>query len=106
MRHRITIQSVTRTPNAYGEPVETFATFLSCWASIEPLQGQEYQAAATAQDAVTHRIWMRHQDGVKPNMRVKFADRTSTARYYDIEAVIEPMTLGESLQLMCREIIV
>lgn len=103
LRHRITVQQAATAPNAYGEPIATWSTYLTAWASIEPASGREYQAAATQQQAVTHKVRMRYRDGVTPEMRIKFTDRTSTDRYFDIESVIEPQVRGVELVLMCRE---
>jgi head-tail adaptor len=45
MRHPITIESATETHGSDGSVIQTWHTFATVWASIEPLVGKEYFAA-------------------------------------------------------------
>ena len=105
LRKRFTIQSKTPAQAADGQPVYTWGTFLTVWGSIERAQGREYLESTTQAQAVTHKVTVRYQDGITPEMRIAFTDRASTTRYYDIEAVLEPEIYGKELTLMCREMV-
>lgn len=61
LRHRVTVQSVTRTQGANGEVQEAWADVRSVWAKVEPVSARELYAAQQAQVAVSHRVTMRYQ---------------------------------------------
>jgi SPP1 family predicted phage head-tail adaptor len=84
LRHRITIQTFTESSNDYNEPVKTWATFATVWASVSPLIGREYFASQQITAEVTGKIRMRYLEGVTPKMRVLFS-----GKIYDIAAVID-----------------
>lgn len=105
LRNRIAVQSKTATQNAAGEPVYTWATLYNAWASIEPTSGRESVSGTAPVQEVTHRVEMRYRDGVTPEMRISWTDRTETTRIYDIESVIEPFQRGERLQLLVKELV-
>ena len=103
LRHRITIQTKTVTRNSYGEESVTWSDNINCWASIEPIRGNEYFSAQQIQSGVTHRITIRYRtlaDGtaINPNCRVEYG-----TRYFNIQSVLNPSERDISLQLMCIE---
>lgn len=100
LRQRITIQSKTTSQNGAGEPVETWATFHACWAKVSPLKGREYLEAATQQQAISHRVEIRHKDGITPEMQVLFGSRVLV-----VESVQNVDERGINDLLMCREML-
>lgn len=98
LRHRITIQKATEAPNAYGEMVQTWGTFATVSASVEPLRGRELWAAGGQQARVTTRIRIRYLRGVTSKMRVLFGSRA-----FEIESIIDPEERNAEMQLMCQE---
>ncbi|MCL5995498.1 MAG: phage head closure protein [Chloroflexi bacterium] len=101
LRHRITIQrqASTETQNTHGEQTTPWVELATVWAAIEPQSGGE----ATEQDrriaTVTHRVRIRHREGVTPAMRVLHG-----ARVFEILAVVgsnKPV----DLVLQCREVV-
>ena len=56
LRHRITIECVVETQDADGAVIETWSTYETVQASIDPISGREYFAAQSTQADVTHRI--------------------------------------------------
>jgi SPP1 family predicted phage head-tail adaptor len=98
LRHRITIEQVTETQDIDGSVIETWTTFATAQASIEPVSGREYFAAQSTQAEVTHRIRLRYLSGVTPKMRVNY-----NSRIFDILSVININERNRELQLMCRE---
>jgi SPP1 family predicted phage head-tail adaptor len=105
LRKRVVIQSKTPAQAADGQPVYTWGTYATVWASIEPATGREYLESTTQAQAVMHKVTIRYRDGITPEMRLAFTDRESSTRYFDIEAVLEPEIYGKELQLMCREMV-
>jgi SPP1 family predicted phage head-tail adaptor len=99
LRHRITIQEPVTARNGYGEAITTWTAVATVWASVEPLSGREYFAAEHVQSEVTHRVRMRWQSGITPDMRVLF-----NGRVLKIDAVINYGERRTDLQLMCQEV--
>jgi SPP1 family predicted phage head-tail adaptor len=98
MRHRVEFQRAETVPNDFGEPVETWATYATRWARVQPLRGRDRWAAQQVNAQVTHEITLRHVRGVKAEHRIKFGDRVFT-----IEAPVNPEEKGAVLTLPCRE---
>jgi SPP1 family predicted phage head-tail adaptor len=98
LRHRITIEQVTETQDTDGSALESWSTYATVQASIEPISGREYFTAQSTQADVTHRISLRYVSGITPKMRVNFS-----SRIFDILSVINVNECNRELQLMCRE---
>ncbi len=99
LRHRITLQTLTRTADAGGGYSETWTDTATVWASIEPLNGYERFQAQQMEAGLSHKITMRYRTGVSPVMRVKFG-----ARIFRIHAVLNPDERNERLVLTCAEV--
>lgn len=93
---RVTIQSMTATRNAIGEPVEAWADVATVWAAVEPVQGREFWEQQQVQSEVTTRIRIRYRAGVTAAMRVTYG-----GRFYNIKSVIDPRERHDEMQLMC-----
>jgi SPP1 family predicted phage head-tail adaptor len=78
--------------------IETWSTFATAQASIEPISGREYIAAQSTQADVSHRIRLRYLSGITPKLRVNYS-----SRIFDILSVININECNRELQLMCRE---
>ncbi len=98
MRHRITIKRPIEAQAADGSVIRTWETFTTAWASIEPLAGREYFAAAREQADISHRIRMRFAEGITHKLRASFE-----SRIFEIESVINVGERNRELILMCRE---
>lgn len=64
LRHVVTVQAVTETRSATGDPTPTWATVsggLHCWAEIAAVGGQERMAADTLASEATHTVTMRYR---------------------------------------------
>ena len=97
LNRRIIIQTVGTGQDAIGEPVVTYATFATVWASVEDLTGREFVAGGGTQNEAQTKIAIRYLAGVLPAMRVLHG-----ATAYNIESV-----LGQdkkSLLLMCKRL--
>ena len=98
LRHRITLQSATDTPDGGGGFTTVWTDVATVWAAIEPLKGREQLHAAQLETPVTHRVTLRYRAGVTPKMRVKFGTRV-----FNIRAVIDAEERHRTLELMCEE---
>lgn len=79
LRHRVTIQQVTRTRDGFGQPVESWSAFATVWAAVEPL---------------------RYLASVLPSMRVLFGSRV-----FRIEAIKDSAERNVQMELMCVEVL-
>lgn len=101
LRHRVTIQqrsAASPTNHASGEKDASWGTYLTVWASVEPLTGRELFAAQQVNSEVNVRIRMRYREGITHRMRVSFQ-----GRIYDIVAVIDREERHVELELLCTE---
>ena len=91
MRTRVTIQvnSAEGTRDSRGQELETWVTFVTGWAEVEPLLtsrgAKEISAAAQILADQFYVVRMRFRSGVKPKMRLLFGSHT-----LDIQSVADP----------------
>ena len=97
LKHRIVIQQVSEGENDMGDIVQTWTTFDTVWASVEPLSGREYLSAQQVSAETSGRIRMRYRPGVMATMRVLFGGRN-----YRILSVINPEERNIELELMTK----
>lgn len=83
LSHRVRLEQPERTPDAAGGATVVWSLVAEVWAALRPLSGSETVAADGLTGRVSHEIWIRHRDGVVPEMR--FVEGT---RHFDIRAVI------------------
>lgn len=100
LRHRIILLKQVNEVNDYGASTQTWKRVATVWADVRPLSGREYFSAQQVQSEVTTQIWLRHLDGIKPTMRVKFGKRL-----FEILSVLNTQERNISLQLMCKEVL-
>lgn len=81
---RITIQSATTAPDAYGEPIETWSDLATLWAQVVPLGGREFFEARQVNAEQTVRFRIRYRADITREMRVIYDGLT-----YGIEAAEE-----------------
>lgn len=98
LRHRITLLKQVNEVNDYGASTQTWKRVATVWADVRPLSGREYFSAKQVQSEVTTQIWLRHIEGIKPTMKVKFGERE-----FEILSVLNTQERDVSLQLMCKE---
>ena len=98
LRHRITLLRQVNEVNDYGASTQTWKRVATVWADVRPLSGREYFSAQQVQSEVTTQIWLRHIEGIKPTMKVKFGKRE-----FEILSVLNTQERDVSLQLMSKE---
>lgn len=99
MRHPIVIQEKVAARDSFGAEAITWPQFAACWATAEPLRGQEYLEARRLESDLDIRFRIRWRDGVKPTMRVVYDGRT-----FEIVSVIHVKEARREIQLMCKEL--
>lgn len=98
LRHRITLMRQVNEINDYGATMTKWKSIATVWAEVKPLSGREYFSAQQVQSEITTQIWLRHIEGIKPTMKVKFGKRE-----FEILSVLNTQERDVSLQLMCKE---
>lgn len=98
LRHRVTLQSAADTPDGAGGFATVWSNVATLWAAIEPLAGRERLAAQQLESPLTHRVTLRHRDGVTTAMRVKFG-----VRVFNIRSVVNRAERDRALELLCEE---
>jgi SPP1 family predicted phage head-tail adaptor len=99
LRHRVVVEQVTRTGDAMGQAVETWTTFTTVWADVQPLRGRELFAAQAANSEATTKVYMRYRAGISPKWRLKFGTQV-----YQILEIIDPGMRHVQLQFVCKEL--
>lgn len=77
LRHRITIQQATSTPDAAGQPIPTWAT----WLANEPAEVLQTDGAEAIRKlqvvaGATHAVRIRYRTGVLTTLRIIWEGRT------------------------------
>lgn len=101
LRHRVTVQQlVAGSPQqkATGEPDESWTDFISVWASVEPITGNERFLAQQHLSQVTTKINMRYRSGITASMRVVFGQAI-----YNIHAILNWEERNRELTLLCSQ---
>lgn len=106
MRHRITIQTVSTTQNAFGEPTRDWdsATETTVWGELTPLMSRAREMYATQgeqlQSKAPFQARLRYRTGISvENSRLKYA-----GRIFEIEAVLDPDGRQRETVVICYEV--
>lgn len=98
LRHRLTIEAVSRVPDGGGGAIETWLPVADVWGAITPTGGLEATPAEAVAGSVTHSILVRHRADIVPAMRLRLG-----ARLFEISAVVDIDERRRHLKLLCRE---
>lgn len=98
-RHRIVIERNNSTTfDAAGTPIAAWATYLTVWASVEPLTGRELFQGAQVRPDATHKITIRYRSGITTAMRAKFR-----SRHFHFESVLDAEERQRELTILAKE---
>lgn len=75
LRHKITIEQVTRVSDGQGGFTETWSTFAAPWAKVEPLSAGQKLWAESLQHRISHKVTTRYFAGVTSDMRITWGSR-------------------------------
>jgi SPP1 family predicted phage head-tail adaptor len=99
LRHRVELKSLSQNQNNFGETQDTWTTYTTVWARIEPLRGRELMLAQQANSEVTIRVTIRYNSSVTTKDRVVIGSRV-----LEIVAVINLDERNIKQELLCKEI--
>lgn len=98
MRFLITFKSRTETQNGYGEEL-TWNTATTCFASFEPILGNEYYVAERADSKVEAKVRCWYFEGVTNEMRIEH-----NGQDYEILSVINFKNLDREWLIYVRKV--
>jgi SPP1 family predicted phage head-tail adaptor len=97
-RHELALEEATIVPDDSGGHAQDWAEVATVFARIEPIAAESRFGADQTLETVTHRVTMRHRDGVASGMRL-----TRAGRVFDIVTVHDPDETGRYLVCRVRE---
>lgn len=101
LRHRVLVEHPPgpedRDP-VTGEPVEAWSVVAACWADVREVSGRELVYAQQVQAESSTVVEIRYRPGVDRTCRVEVEGRK-----LNVDAVVDPDSLGIRLLLFCRE---
>lgn len=102
LRERVAIQYATSVQDEVGQPIQTWHTLVTVWASILPrASGERFlSGGAQVQAEITHTVRIRYRADVTVLMRIRWGTRTLY-----IESVVDPDGRTAEMVLMCREVV-
>ncbi len=99
-QHKVTLISLSRTRDAYGQSTVSTATVADFYMSIQPLRGQERILSMQVQPEATHKLRMLYDSRISAESRLLFGTRT-------FEVLGPPINIderGRELELTCKEL--
>ena len=97
---KITIEASTSAVDAVSDSIETWATWKTVWAAVEPIGGRELMSADRDVATGTCRVRCDYFAGLTTRHRILYGERT-----LDINAVIDPAEQHEELEILCSELL-
>lgn len=98
LRHRVSVQRLTRVPDDIGGWQEVWLEEGQTWAEIRPVSGRAWMAAAQEQREVTAEVVIRPRQGIESGMRIVKGEML-----FLIEAALLDYSRCE-LKLMCKSV--
>ena len=95
---RLMLQTPVRTADGAGGASVSWSLIAEVWGWVRAAGGTERLDADGLKGRVTHEVWLRHREGVKPDMRFLLGTRA-----LDILSVIETGGRRRYLRCMCEE---
>lgn len=75
LRERVTVQRPTSSTDSLGETTLAWSTLTTVWASVNGVSSTEALADGQQEARVTHRVRLRHIDGLKHTDRFVWRSR-------------------------------
>ncbi|NNM72651.1 phage head closure protein [Enterovirga aerilata] len=91
---RFTLELPLETPDGFGGVIRTWQPGPLVWGAIEHLSASERSRADRAEAAITHRVTLRHREGVSERMRLLLGPRR-----FRIRSAADPD--GSRRELVC-----
>jgi SPP1 family predicted phage head-tail adaptor len=105
LRHRVALESNTRSRSSTGEYTDSWTTTATVNANVSGDSGRTMDRPLENLAENTIRVTIRYRSDVAPTMRVSYADpKTSATRYWYIEAILNDDETRRWQTLVCREV--
>jgi len=98
-RHEITFLQRGTGQNDYGEPTDTWESFATAPAAVDPLLGNEFFSSLSAETKVEVKFNCRYFADVTNDMRIQHGDEV-----YEILSAIDVKSLHKELLCYCRKV--
>ena len=98
LRHRLTLETATPTPDGAGGVTLAWSAVASVWAEIVPLTADERAVGEGEADLTLHKIIIRRRDDVSTGDRF-----TLGSRAFRIKSVTDRQEDGRYLVCLCEE---
>jgi SPP1 family predicted phage head-tail adaptor len=100
LREYLSLQRSVRAVDAYGQSIQTWATFAFVWGKVEPLLGSGRLADQIIQTQATHRVRIRYRQDLRITDRLSWGD---TPRILEIVQITDPDGRNAEHVLLCKE---
>lgn len=98
LRHRIVFESLSLAANDSGGQDQSYSTFATVWAKIEPRIIKEVNFSQRIEPRTSHKIVIRYIAGLNTSMRISF-----DSRYFEIKAIIIVDEIKEWIEIAADE---
>lgn len=98
LNRAITIEQRSPAKDTFGHQIDTWTTFATTRASIEPLSGAQVVAAGAQLGETMVQVVMRWRPGVTASMRARYRDNL-----YSIVSVLDEYERHRKLSLLCQQ---
>jgi SPP1 family predicted phage head-tail adaptor len=98
LKSELSLQAANLTPDGMGGHVEIWVETAVVFGLVEPLTQSSVYGADQTLETLTHRVTLRHRDGVESGMRF-----VTGGRVLDIVTVHDPDETGRYLVCRARE---
>jgi SPP1 family predicted phage head-tail adaptor len=98
LRHRLTLEELSRVADEGGGFTESWIAVASFFADLRPFSGDERYEADRLAGRVTHEVSLRYRAGVVPAMRFR-----KGTRIFHIVSVIDVEERRSWLNCLCEE---
>jgi len=98
LRHRVALERRTTGTDAFGSVVQSWDRYATVWADVAPLSGREMLADGQVRSDVSHRVRIRHLDGVAETDRIVHRGRT-----LEVVAVMNMDERDRTLEVLAME---
>lgn len=101
LNKRLELQKKTHVSDNIGGFTDTYTTEDTVWGAIWPISAKDRLQSGQLTPEITHRIRIRYRRVVRPDWRIKYANR-----YFAIDG--PPINLDEAnreLEFICKEIV-
>ena len=93
----IELQRSSQSEDAYGQEIESWETFASVWAGIEPSKSTEQFTEDQLNSRIDALIVMRYRDDIDMSCRVSHTDRSNNTHIYQLIGEV-PSPAGHGYQ--------